>query len=291
MRVRELVALQLFAAILLITAVWWAFALWPLPESAPAWLARTRWVCFNAAPQGLPDAGGWLLVVAQPLSMLGTLLVVWGDGVRQGLRTLTRTGAGRGATAAVTALVALGIAATAVRVARAATTPATALPPGAPPATYPRLDRPAPPLVLTDQSGTTFDLAALRGRPVIVTFAFAHCAAICPLVVQDAQRARDRAAALDPALVIVTLDPWRDPPARLPAIARHWNLTGGAVVLSGDVQRVEFVLDAWQVARVRDPLTGDVAHPPLVYLIDREGRIAYATTGDATTIAELLKRL
>ena len=291
MRARELVALQLFAAILLITAAWWALALWPLPEGAPAWLARTRWVCFNAAPQGLPDAGGWLLLVAQPLSMLGTLIVVWGDGVREGLRAITRTPLGRGATLAVAALAALGVGATAVRVARAAAVPAAILPPGAPPETYPRLDRPAPPLVLTDQAGGTFDLAALRGRPAIVTFAFAHCTAVCPLVVQDALRARDLAADLRPALAIVTLDPWRDPPARLPAVARGWKITGDGVVLSGAVADVEATLDAWQVARARDPLTGDVAHPPLVYLIDREGRIAYAATGDATTIAELLRRL
>lgn len=291
MRARELVALQLFAAILLITATWWALALWPLPEGAPAWLARTRWVCFNAAPQGLPDAGGWLLLVAQPLSMLGTLFIVWGDGVREGLRAITRTALGRGATVALAALAAVGVGATAVRVARAAAVPAASLPPGAPPATYPRLDRPAPRLVLTDQAGGTFDLAALRGRPAIVTFAFAHCTAVCPLVVQDALRARDLTADLRPALAIVTLDPWRDPPARLPAIAHAWRITGDGAVLSGDVAAVEATLDAWQVARVRDPLTGDVAHPPLVYLIDREGKIAYAATGDATTMADLLRRL
>jgi cytochrome oxidase Cu insertion factor (SCO1/SenC/PrrC family) len=291
MRARELVALQLFAAILLITATWWALALWPLPEGAPAWLARTRWVCFNAAPQGLPDAGGWLLLVAQPLSMLGTLFVVWGDGVREGLRAITRTALGRGATIAVAALAALGAGATVVRVARAAAVPAAALPPGAPPETYPRLARPAPPLILTDQAGGTFDLATLVGRPVIVTFAFAHCAAVCPLGVQDALRARDLAADLRPVLAIVTLDPWRDPPARLAAIAHAWRVAGDGVVLSGAVADVEATLDMWQVARARDPLTGDVAHPPLVYLIDREGRIAYAATGDATTLEKLLRRL
>jgi cytochrome oxidase Cu insertion factor (SCO1/SenC/PrrC family) len=291
MRARDLVAIQLLAAILVITAAWWAFALWPLPEDAPTWLTRTRWVCFNAAPQGLPDGGGWLLLVAQPLSMLGTLLVIWGDGVRAGLRAITRTAVGRGATLVVAALTVLGMGATAVRVARAASAPTVALPPGAPPATYPRLDRPAPPLVLTDQTGGTFDLAAVRGRPAIVTFAFAHCTAVCPLVVQDALRARELAADLDPALAIVTLDPWRDPPARLPAIAQSWRVDGDAVVLSGTVAAVEAALDDWQVARARDSLTGDVAHPPLVYLVDREGRIAYAATGNAVTIAELLRRL
>lgn len=291
MRARAGGALGLLAVILAVTAAWWALALWPLPDAAPGWLARTRWVCFNSPPQGLPDGGGWLLLVAQPLSMIGALLVIWGDGVRDGLRALMATAVGRGVTVAVAGAVALGIGATGVRVARAAATPAVALPPGPPPETYPRLDRAAPPLPLVDQHGRVFSLGDRAGRPVIVTFAFAHCAAICPLVVQDALRAGELAVGLRPLVVIVTLDPWRDPPARLPAIAAKWGLTGDAVVLSGSVREVEHALDAWTVARTRDPLTGDVAHPPLFYLLDGEGRIAFAATGGAQTIAELLKRL
>jgi cytochrome oxidase Cu insertion factor (SCO1/SenC/PrrC family) len=291
MRARGGVALGLLAAILAVTAAWWALALWPLPADAPGWLARTRWVCFNSPPQGLPDAGGWLLLVAQPLSMIGALLVIWGDGVRDDLRMVLASETGRGATLIVAAALAAGVGATGVRIAQAADRPAAALPPGAPPATHPRLDRPAPPLVLTDQHGRAFDLARWRGRSVLVTFAFAHCTAICPLVVHDALRARDLAADLRPAIAVVTLDPWRDPPARLPAIARNWRLEGEAVALSGSIAAVERTLDAWQVGRARDPRTGDVAHPPLTYIVDRDGRIAYATTGDATTLAELLKRL
>ncbi len=291
MRTRGVVALGMLAVILAVTAAWWALALWPLSESAPAWLARTRWVCFNSPPQGLPDGGGWLLLVAQPLSMIGTLLVVWGDGVRDGLRALTATEAGRGATLVVAATLAAGVGATGVRIARAADSSLPALPSGPPPATHPRIDRVAPPLTLTDQYGRTFDLAALRGRPLVVTFAFAHCTAVCPVLVQDALRARQLARVLDPAVAIVTLDPWRDPPARLGAVARGWGLDGDAVVLSGAVADVERTLDAWNVARSRDPLTGDVAHPPLVYVVDRDGRIAYATTGNAATIAGLLERL
>jgi cytochrome oxidase Cu insertion factor (SCO1/SenC/PrrC family) len=43
------------------------------------------------------------------------------------------------------------------------------------------------------------------------------------------------------------------------------------------VEEVEAVLDAWNVARTRNPATGDVAHPSLTYLLDAEGRIAFAT--------------
>jgi hypothetical protein len=51
------------------------------------------------------------------------------------------------------------------------------------------------------------------------------------------------------------------------------------------------MLDAWEVPRSRDLNTGEVTHPSLVYVIDREGRIAFAATGDAATLAGLLRRL
>jgi hypothetical protein len=38
----------------------------------------TRAVCFGAARDELPNAGGWVLLVGQPLGMLGILLTAWG---------------------------------------------------------------------------------------------------------------------------------------------------------------------------------------------------------------------
>jgi hypothetical protein len=53
---------------------------------------------------------------------------------------------------------------------------------------------------------------------------------------------------------------------------------------------VNDVLDAWNVARERDPRSGDVTHPPLVYVVDPSGRLAYATSGGVAMMAELLDR-
>ena len=50
------------------------------------------------------------------------------------------------------------------------------------------------------------------------------------------------------------------------------------------------VLDAWKVARRRDPGTGDVAHPTLVHVLDAGGRIACAASGGVGTLAELIVR-
>jgi len=77
MTARGALALGALATILAITAAWWALALWPL-AGAPAWLARTREVCFGAAPGGLPDAGGWILLIGEPVGLVTVLAVVWG---------------------------------------------------------------------------------------------------------------------------------------------------------------------------------------------------------------------
>jgi hypothetical protein len=38
-------------------------------------------------------------------------------------------------------------------------------------------------------------------------------------------------------------------------------------------------------------VTGEVTHPSLVYVVDENGRIAYATTGGAAAIVSLVERL
>jgi protein SCO1/2 len=289
------------AFLLLVTAAWWALALWPVPGETPEWLARTRAVCFNATQSGLPDASGWLLLIGQPLGMLAVMMVIWGSPVRAGLRALAAARAGRVAIGVGLAGIVLGLGAAGARVLSASDRVASS-PPGEtlPPDTYPRLDRPAPALGLVDQQGQRLDLAHLEGRPALVTFAFGHCETVCPAIVRQTlevrERVRERAASGElepsrvPRVVVVTLDPWRDTPARLHHIAMHWGIPEDGFVLSGDVDTVNDVLDAWNVARERDPRSGDVTHPPLVYVVDPSGRLAYATSGGVAMMAELLDR-
>ena len=92
---------------------------------------------------------------------------------------------------------------------------------------------------------------------------------------------------------VVTLDPWRDTPARLPAIAAQWQLPRDAFVASGDTGAVTATLERWNVARQRDLRNGEIAHATLVYLIDREGQVAYAVSGSvgAAALVDLARRL
>jgi protein SCO1 len=177
--------------------------------------------------------------------------------------------------------------------AMAARAPVIEIPDTMTPSEHPRLELEAPALGLVTQRGEPLDLEQLGGRPAFVTFAFGNCHDICPLVVKNALDARDEAwGSGGGSVVVVTLDPWRDTPDRLPAVAGRWTIAGPLDhLLGGTVDEVEAALDAWNVARSRDPRTGDVAHPSLTYVLDREGTIAFATLGGRETLVGLARRL
>ena len=297
-RREELFAVAALGVITITTIAWWMLALWPVDDSATLVL-RTRAVCFGATESGLPDAEGWSLLIGQPLSMTAVLFIGWGRATRSALGRLAASVPGRILLAFTALVLFAGTVGAGVRVARA-TTPEPALleTPGRSPADHPRADRPAPSaLALVDQSGETFDLRryADAGTPVLVTFAFAHCETVCPVLVKDvldAQRMADEAPDTErPAVVVVTVDPWRDTPSRLEHVAHQWALDSDAHVLSGSVDRVLAELDAWEVSISRDGLTGEVIHPAVVYVLDGTGRVAFTATGGGEYTAGLVGRL
>ena len=287
LELRHATTLGAVAFIVAVTASWWALALWPVPGEVPRWLAVTRAACFGSTPNGLPAPAGWMLLIGQPPAMLIALMLIAGEALPGGFRWLASRRPGRVTIAAAGALVLVGLAAAGVRVARAGIPESPASVAG----TWEEVRQPAPALGLVDQRGNTLTADQLRGRPVLMTFAFSHCATICPTIVREVKLARELAMERGAALVVVTLDPWRDTPSRLAAIAARWGLEGDAYLLGGPVGQVEFVLDAWQVPRARDLRTGDLTHVTPVYLLTADGQIAYRATAVADTLARLLKTL
>jgi protein SCO1/2 len=260
------------------TLGWWAFAFMPLPADPPAWLTAARYACFGAVEPGLPDASGVILLAVAPATFLAAIFVLWGADLAASVRDLVRSRAGQGLVlllALVLAVEGAWVAAklrTGWRVASsdaAAPEPATALP-----RDYPRLSGPAPDFTLVDQRGVRISLAGLRGRPVVLTFVFAHCQALCPVVIQTLKHAVP--GARSSPVLLVTLDPWRDTVSALPAIARQWKVEPHFHVLSSpSVDDVLRVVRAYDVPFERSTTSGDIAHPGLVFLIDAQGRLAY----------------
>ncbi|HEU5040233.1 MAG TPA: SCO family protein [Gemmatimonadales bacterium] len=290
---RGALALGALAAILLITAAWWALALWPSSAATPEWLLRTREVCFGAARNALPDAGGWILLVGEPVGLVAVLAVIWGDALREGLAAALARPAGRVILAGAVLAVAGGLGAAARLVAEVRGEPFALRTPGdvAGAVAAGRVDDKAPILSLVDQHGDSVSLGRFRGRPVIVTFAFGHCTTVCPLTVRAARTAARRLAGQGAVLLVITLDPWRDTEPRLPFLAEAWELGEGMHVLSGDVAVVERTLSAWRVPRARNPASGDVTHPSMVYVVSPGGRLAYALGADAEAIVTAVEAL
>lgn len=300
-------AVATLAVILAITAAWWALALWPPSAVSPAWIERTRLACFGASPGGLPNAGGWMVMTGQPLGMLLVLFAVWGSDVREGLRALQRRASGQLAIGVTLAGVVAGLGGVMLRVSSADAKPFEVNTSTRLASQLTRINDTVPTMRLADQTGRVLDLAEFRGKPVLVTFAYAHCETVCPLVVMDLLEVQDRirmdayvpgvgidSAALAgamPEVVIVTLDPLRDTPSRLPTIAAQWKLGPNAHVLSGPVEQVERTLNAWRIPRVRNASTGEYTHPVMVYVIAPDGRIKYVTPGGAALIAAAVKSI
>ena len=151
-------ALAGFLAWLAVTVGWWTLAFAPL-SAPPAWLERTRAVCFGTLPNGLPDTWGWMLLLLGPLSMLTFLVAVWGRDLADALAALARRAAGWLLLAPVAATLVLGGLWVGGRVAAAARAAAPALEEAAEPLpeAYPRTFDAAPPLPLLDQHGAAFD--------------------------------------------------------------------------------------------------------------------------------------
>jgi len=284
-------AVSALGAIVAITISWWALALWPVTPSTPAWLLRTRVVCFGTMVNDLPNAGGWLLLIGQPIGMLTVLVTVWTAELRDGLAQTLRSVVGQVIVGLFAATVVAGVAGVGARVSG---WPESSFSVGSEReivSALTRINDETPAFALPDQRGETISLDRFRGRPVLVTFAYGHCETVCPIVVGDVLTAQRQLVDRSAVVVIITLDPWRDTPSRLASIATDWHMGSDTHLLSGAPPVVERALNAWRVPRVRNEKTGDLSHPSVVYVIGPDGRIAYVVQGNAEAIAAAVRAL
>jgi cytochrome oxidase Cu insertion factor (SCO1/SenC/PrrC family) len=276
-----------FGLIVLITGAWWILALWPVASEAPGWLIRTRAFCFGVERNSLPSTSGWVSLVGEPIALTLALFAIQGRGLADSVRAVNRRPAGRFVLLLASLVLVAGVSAAGVRVAGGGAL-AGDLPPELD-AGVERLGAPAPPIRLQDQSGSMVSLAEFHGRVALVAFAYGHCETVCPLIVEEVLRARRSAGEPPPVVLIVTLDPWRDRPSRLPSIAARWKMPTGTFVLSGTIDQVERVLDDWRVVRQRDPLTGEITHATPVFVVDAAGRLVARAEPFTASIGSALR--
>jgi protein SCO1/2 len=139
--------------------------------------------------------------------------------------------------------------------------------------------RALPDVTLVDQTGASFRLSALRGRPVLVAFFYTNCPAICGLLSGQFQLALDalldRPGGREARLLSISFDTASDNVAaladyaeRLGADGRTWRVTRVA-----DPTELEALLSAFGVVVLPDGAGGFV-HNAAIYRVDADGRLA-----------------
>lgn len=138
--------------------------------------------------------------------------------------------------------------------------------------------RAAPPFTGTDQDGRPWTFQPGRGgRTTALFFGFTHCPNICPLSLAYLNKAREALPAGERekfAVVLVSVDPQRDTPAKLKEYVEFFGRATGVRVPEpalAEVARGYGV--AYQKADVKGPQSYQINHTTATYLIDASGQL------------------
>ncbi|MDX6255691.1 MAG: hypothetical protein QOJ11_2025 [Frankiales bacterium] len=158
-------------------------------------------------------------------------------------------------------------------------------------------------LAFQDDQGKPVTLSSLRGKTVVLTDFLSLCQEVCPLTSANlglVRQAVDRAGRQgDIELVEVTVDPSRDTPARLAAYSKLLGASGNWKLLTGTAGNVAALWKWFGVAYERQPepsppaidwwtgmpLTYDVGHSDVLFVLDQQGVERYLITGSPNAAA------
>jgi protein SCO1/2 len=150
---------------------------------------------------------------------------------------------------------------------------------------------------LTDQNGRPFTFKTLRGKVVVVAFAYTTCPDVCPLItaaLRQVQTHLTPAERLKSYLLTVTTDPEIDSPKVLGDYAKRYGAElSGWSFLTGEEAALRTVWKSFGVG-VKRKARGLIDHTPLTALIDRQGvmRVVYLGSGpDAPSMLGDMRRL
>lgn len=135
--------------------------------------------------------------------------------------------------------------------------------------------RAAPDFVLQGADGSEVRLSNHRGKAVLLTFGFTHCAAVCPTTLATLAQARGQLGAKADAVqvIFVTVDPERDTPAQMQEYLAGFDPS--FVGATGTRAALAEVREAYGVSAEREGDGPDyaMAHTSSIFLIDPAGRL------------------
>jgi len=134
----------------------------------------------------------------------------------------------------------------------------------------------APPIALRNYLGNRVTLAEYRGRVVLVTFLYAHCPDVCPLIASNLRVALNLLGprAKHVQVIAVSVDPHGDTPAAVASFVGNHEMTGRMQYLLGSAAELSRTWEAWGVGAQRDASQPQlVAHSALVYGVSAHGTL------------------
>jgi len=140
----------------------------------------------------------------------------------------------------------------------------------------------------TTDAGRSFQLAALRGRPVVLAMFFTSCGYACPRIVADMTQIQQNlpAAVRDQArFVLVSFDDQRDTVAALQAYREAHGLNASWVLLRGAPDDIRELAAVLGVKYKRDA-AGMFQHSNLITVLNPEGEIVHQRAGLEGGLAE-----
>ena len=159
------------------------------------------------------------------------------------------------------------------------------------------IGRPLADLTFRDIHGQPFELAKLRGKPVVLSLIYTSCHHVCPMITRNVKRTVEigREALGDDAFSVVTIGfDWQvDTPDRMRMYASgHGIDTANWYFLSGDDTSISAISDS--VGFRFYPSTKGFDHLSQTTVVDADGiiyRQVYGQDFDAPAIVEPLKEL
>ena len=133
----------------------------------------------------------------------------------------------------------------------------------------------------TDDSGKSFSLSSLRGRPVALNLFFASCGYACPLTVTDLLAIQSRLPVELRSkifLVLVSFDVERDTTEALAKYRTQRGLDGQWILLRGTDDSVR-ELAALLGVKYKQETDGGFSHSNLVTILNAEGEIVHQRAG------------
>lgn len=257
----------------------WGFAFYPSSKFSSELILRAQVACFGTMANGLPAPHGWLILVLSPLAILSALWASHAGELYAAPAFIKDSKSSKAIALLLIPILMLVAHWVGKRITYAYRLQSVSFdkPLDNPlPEDYLKMNKHIPSFELIDQFGARINQDVFKGKTTILTFAFAHCSTVCPVLIKDTLSAQKIVGSSKVQAIIVSIDPWRDTPHSLPSLAKTWSIGDNSRLISGDPDSVQKFLDEMQIVTARSLKDGNINHAPQAMVVNSEGKVIYS---------------